>query len=733
VTENSPDQPPLASFPARYARTARFTLGSPRNLSVIDNGRSALFTRSQGPEDSTLCLWRLDTDTGIEHLVVDPATLTSDDGELPAAERARRERARESASGIVGYSTDANATLACFTLGGSLFIVDLASGEVTSPEVVGPVFDPRPSPDGSKVAYVSGRSLRFVDLETGSDRELRGRDDPDVSYGRAEFVAAEEMGRSRGYWWSPESDRLLVTTVDESPVNQWWISDPAQPATAPTAIRYPAAGSSNASIGLELVDLDGSGAAINWNEDDRYEYLASVIWRTGHRPIIVRQTRDQRRVSIAELHESTGSSSTADLSLVERHVITDETWVELIPGSPRPTNVGLFTIEDDAVARRLMLDGTAVSPPTIQVRELIGSFDNFQSVVVTASTDDATETDLWTGPANSSGDTPDLATWHRLTAGGGINSGVAGGSTLVVSASSPNTRGLQINIHRPSGFDAEPSLGPTIAAIDDNSGDAGFAANPHFAVLGSRQLNSAVFLPSNHDGQSRLPVLLDPYGGPHAQRVVRSHNQHLVSRWFAEQGMAVVVTDGRGTPGRGPVWEREVANDLANPVLEDQIDALDAALTAHPELDGSRVAIRGWSFGGFLAALAVLQRPDRFAAAIAGAPVTAWDLYDTHYTERYLGHPDHNRSAYTRSGLWVETDDGADVPPLTRPLLLIHGLADDNVVAAHTLRFSNLLLANGSPHRVLPLVGVSHMTPQHAVAENLLRFQLDFLKQTVFC
>jgi dipeptidyl-peptidase-4 len=223
-----------------------------------------------------------------------------------------------------------------------------------------------------------------------------------------------------------------------------------------------------------------------------------------------------------------------------------------------------------------------------------------------------------------------------------------------------------------------------------------------------------------------LPVLLDPYGGPHAQRVVAASNAHGVSQWFADQGFAVVVIDGRGTPARGPAWERAVHGDLAGPVLEDQVDGLLAAAAAHPgRLDLSRVAIRGWSFGGYLAALAVLDRPDVFHAAVAGAPVTDWRLYDTHYTERYLGHPDTDADGYERSDLVPRAAQ------LTRPLLLIHGLADDNVVAAHTLVLSRALLEAGRPHQVLPLSGVTHMTPQEAVAENLLLLQLDFIRSAL--
>jgi dipeptidyl-peptidase 4 len=235
-----------------------------------------------------------------------------------------------------------------------------------------------------------------------------------------------------------------------------------------------------------------------------------------------------------------------------------------------------------------------------------------------------------------------------------------------------------------------------------------------------------VLLPTWHQpGSAKLPVLMDPYGGPHGQRVQASADAHLTSQWFANQGFAVIVADGRGTPGRGPRWDRTVWRDLAGPPLEDQVDALAAVAESTPDIDLSKVAIRGWSFGGYLSALAVLRRPEVFHAAVAGAPVTEWRLYDTHYTERYLGHPDQDPAAYDQSSLL------GDAAKLSRPLMIIHGLADDNVTVAHTLRLSSALLAAGRPHQVLPLTGITHMPSQEDVAENLLLLQVDFLRSAL--
>ena len=714
------------SFPAAYASTRRFTVGVPRNLSILDDGR-VLFLRSRSGRDPVLCLWLFDEAEG-ERILVDPGSLGGDESDLPPAERARRERARESAGGIVGYTTDRGGRRACFGLAGTLHVVDLTSGQVTTPTARGPVFDPRLSPDGARVAYVSGDDLRVVDLDgDDGDRALATAGAEPESWGRAEFIAAEEMQRSRGFWWSPDSQRLLATRVDESRVKTWWIADPAHPEREPNEIRYPAAGTANATVELHLIELDGGRRLIAWDDEARFEYLANVVWSGGQDPIVVRQTRGQREVSMAAIDLDT-------LELSERRRVTDDVWVELIPGSPTPCDRGLLTVEDLSPAptdpdpagpgrRALLRNGRPMTGDGINVRSIIGVVD--RHAVITA----------WTEPTEIHVLTVDLDAGtalppEPLTSGPGVNAAVIGGGgsgsgmRIAVTSSRPEVQGVEVGIHRLVA-DGTSGLGPALGQVADLSARSPIPALPTFCQLGPDRLESALFLPSGYDGDSTLPVLLDPYGGPHAQRVLKHHTPHLVSQWFAEQGFAVLVTDGRGTPGRGPTWERQVWGDLAQPVLADQLEALDAAADEFDILDLDRVAIRGWSFGGYLAALAVLRHPDRFHAAVAGAPVTTWRLYDTHYTERYLGRPDLQPMHYEHTDLLAEAER------LVRPLLLIHGLADDNVVAAHTLQLSTALLAAGAPHRVLPLSGVTHMTPQEVVAENLLWLQLDFLRDAL--
>jgi dipeptidyl-peptidase-4 len=244
-------------------------------------------------------------------------------------------------------------------------------------------------------------------------------------------------------------------------------------------------------------------------------------------------------------------------------------------------------------------------------------------------------------------------------------------------------------------------------------------------TVGTDELRSVLLLPSDHrPGAKALPVLLDPYGGPASQRVLASRENYLVSQWFADQGFAVIVTDGHGTLGRGREWELSVENDSLSLPLADQVNALQELARHRDELDLSRVAIRGWSFGGFMATAAVLRRPDVFHAAIAGAPDYDSRLYDTNCKERYLGHPDKKPENYDRTSLISEAAN------LDRPLLIIHGLADDNVLFGHTVRFTNALLAAARPYNLIVLSGVTHTTPDPTVTENLLLLELDFLRKT---
>ncbi|MGW3528686.1 prolyl oligopeptidase family serine peptidase [Streptomyces olivaceus] len=697
------------SFPKRHARTQRFTLGAPRSFTVAPDGSRVAFLRSGTGTDRANSLWVLDVEEGAERVAADPrALLGGAEERLSPEERARRERSREGGAGIVGYATDAAVELAAFALSGRLYAAELGSGSVRELAAPGPVIDPRPAPDGRHVAYVARGALRVVGAEGDGDRALAEADGEGVAYGLAEFVAAEEMGRNRGFWWSPESDRLLVARVDDTPVQRWWISDPARPERDPQRVPYPAAGTPNADVRLFLVGLDGERTEVRWDRA-RYPYLARVHWSSAGAPLLLVQARDQRSQLFLAVDTESGSTRMV-------HADEDPIWLELFPGVPCWSPSGqLVRIADEGGARVLAVGERPLTGAQLHLRAVldVGADDVLVSASAGEEAAEAEPGEVHVYRVNELG-------VERVSQEPGVHTAArAGGVTVLVSAT----------LDRPGARARVLRDGKQTATVASYAEDPGLTPRVTLTQGGARRVPCAVLMPTDYHGDTPLPVLLDPYGGPHGQRVVAAHNAHLTSQWFADQGFAVVVADGRGTPGRSPAWEKSVRDDIAAVVLQDQVDALHALAADFP-LDLDRVAIRGWSFGGYLAALAALRRPDVFHAAVVGAPVTDLRLYDTHYQERYLGDPAERPEVYRRNSV-IDDAGLVDAAEPHRPMMVIHGLADDNVVVAHSLRLSSALLAAGRPHEVLPLSGVTHMTPQESVAENLLRLQVDFLKRSL--
>ncbi|GAA2065615.1 prolyl oligopeptidase family serine peptidase [Catenulispora yoronensis] len=710
------------SFPRHSARTQRFTLGVPRAFSIAPDGSRIAFLRGKHGTDTATCLWVLDPATGQERLVADPiALLGGADEELTDEERARRERSRQGAAGIVGFAVDGEVGTAAFALSGRLFVADLTEAGAGAPvrelDVPAGVADPRPNPAGTHVAYVAGGALRVVGVDGAGDRALAEPESPTVTYGLAEFIAAEEMDRFRGHWWAPEGDRLFAERADEAPIQTWYIADPANPGKTPAEVRYPAAGTANADVSGVVLGLDGSRVDVRWEAAS--PYLTQVHWSAGGDPVLGLMNREQTRLTYALLDPDSG--------MVTLHSEeSDPRWVDIFSGVPawisgpddgdEEATAALVTVGPRDGANRVLLDGEPLTPPELQVRAVLSVGEH--GVQFTASAEDPAEIHVYLVSRDG--------VVRQLTETFGVHSAVFGADLAVIGSAVFAEPGSTARVVR---LDEDGDL-KDLCTVRNVAEVPRLALNATMVRLGERELRGVLVLPSGHVPGTKLPVLLDPYGGPHAQRALATHNGHLASQWLADQGFAVLVVDGRGTPGRGPEWDRAIHHDFAGPTLQDQVDALHAAAAEHPDLDLARVAIRGWSYGGYLAALAALRRPDVFHAAVVGAPVTDWQLYDTCYTERYLGHPDTEPEVYRHNSIVVGTEPG-DWAPEHRPMMVIHGLADDNVVAAHTLRLSSALLAAGRPHEMLPLSGVTHMTPQEVVAENLMLLQVDFLKRSL--
>ena len=803
----------IKHFPRLRARTLRFGCGAPRSAQTVGDGSRALFLRSDGPEDLVTALWLSWFDESGEHhetRLADPRELlgaTADSEDVPAEEKARRERAREGGTGIVGYSADDDGNRIVFTINGRLFLTEIAWNDETGapephtrelagewldedPAMYTPVLNPRIAPDGEHVLYTTGSYLMLVDIggELGDritavygvsvEDEDGNPAENTWKIGLAEFVAGEEMDRYDGFWWAPDSQHVLFESFDTADEPTWYISDPADPEKPAAGRRYPRALTRNADVYLTVIalafDENDRYAGITGNADvdwdrEAYEYVAAVSWRRGHDPLVLVQNRRQTRDQVLEVAVAADGAALGATRVLEEHA--NDQWIDLIHGTPAYTPDGrlVCSLNDMATdTNRLTVDGRPFTPAGWNVRTVLAVTDEDVLAVVQRAPEIATEVPrAWAGSGAAS-DAESLFGGHDARSFDVVSMGYDGSVAPITTdpgqwTASRGERGIVVSgrdmrsararmrhivtrravggvtdaVIAANTSDAANTTDITAADITSTAAEPGFTPNVTFTRLGEHRLYTAIIAPSPSSPYAhadKLPVLMKPYGGPGFQQVVASQSFYWEGQWWADQGFLVVTADGRGTTGRGPAWDRAIFENMKGVTLADQIEAVNALPEAVSRLnaDGRRpgvpapdldkVCMIGWSYGGFLSALAVLDAPNVFKAACAGAPPTDWTLYDTHYTERYLGlDPD----VYYRNGI-VQ-----DAPKLERPLMLIHGFADDNVTIAHSLRLSQALMAAGRPHTFLPLTGITHMTNDETVAENLLTLQRDFLRDAL--
>ncbi|MFJ6718840.1 prolyl oligopeptidase family serine peptidase [Streptomyces sp. NPDC091259] len=671
------------------AATGRFTHGAPRAFAFGDEGRLLWFLRSTGPTDPVDALWVLDTSTGTETLLADPRELSA--GALPTAERRLRERVRLVAAGIGSYALSGDGRHAVFALGGRLYGItcDGAAPPAQIP-AAGPAVDPRPNADGTRVAYVTGDALHIVP---------GGRVSPDdgARWGLAEFAAAEELGRDRGHWWSPDGRTLLAARVDESALQRRWIGDPAHPELPVEDFAYPEAGGPNADVQLWVLGPGGDRVRLDWDAE-AYPYVSDAGWESAGEILLTVQDRLQRTVLLLGADPETGA--TRELSRT-----THPQWVDPLPGTPARLPDGRMLTAADTeggAGRTLAVDGRPLTGEGVQVRRVAGWHEG-RLLVEVGLRDPAEQQVCLLDP--ESGESTALAD------GPGVHTVLASAGTLLLTGA--DTDGMRRTVRTADGREFSPV---------DLARALPHRVAPVLERVTEHRVPTAVVFPRGHVPGTRLPVLVDGYGGPGFQDVSAEPRRWQHRQWWADQGFAVVTVDNRGTPYVSPAHTHAMYRGFSDVTLEDQAAALQALGARHRDLDLSRVGVRGWSYGGYLAALAVLRRPDLFHAASAGAAPTDFRHYDTAYTERYLGLPQEHPEVYERDSLIP------DAPRLTRPLLLITGLADDNVHPSHTLRLSRALTDAGRPHRLLALPGVTHMTPGGA-REKVMLQELDFFRR----
>lgn len=702
---------PEPGFLELYAETSAFRLGRPNAIRIVPGGETILFLRS-GPRSFEQDLWIHDVATGEERVLVTARQLLEGGQEvLTAEERARRERTRSVARGIASYQLSPDGRRILVPLSGRLFLVDRETAAVVElPSEGGAPIDPRFSPDGSKVAVVRDGDLYVIDLETRTQQRLTERPKPEVSFGTAEFVAQEEMGRMEGYWWSPDGTRLAVQRSDTTGVDTLFIADPFRPERPPLSFPYPRAGTKNVDVRLGIFSVEGGEPT--WVEWDRqsHPYLASVRWeREGPLTILV-QNRLQTSELLLEVNPDSGKTR---LLLSEK----DPAWLNIDQSVPRWVlggNAFLWSSEREGAWRLELRDRSgkrirALSAPELRYREVL-DVDEEGNVYFVASPDPA-ERHVFRVPLEEEKEPV------ALTVDPGHHSLVLDRkSGIYVHTLSSATGEVLFTVRRKDGS--------PLGRIRSTAEVPPFVPQVEIVTLpGEHVLRAAVVRPRNFDPRFRYPVVNFVYGGPLSQTVVAPSERYFRQQWVADHGFIVVSIDGRGTPSRDRAWERAIHRNLVDVPLEDQVRGLRALAERVSGMDIERVGIFGWSFGGYMTAMAVMREPELFKAGFAVAPVAEWTDYDTHYTERYMDLPATNAEGYEKSSVLTYAKH------LRRPLVIAHGTADDNVYFSQALKISDALFRAGIDHEFLPLSGFTHMVNEPEASRRLYERMVRFFRE----
>lgn len=703
------EQPLDAQYLRDHAQTRGFMLGRPTRAKPTPDGKAVLFLRAQ-PRLAKLALFEFDTAAGkTRELLTPEMVLKGAEEKLTPEEKARRERMRVSGAGFTDYQLSPDGKLVLVMLSGRLYLFDRATGLVRELGTgAGTLLDPKFSPDGKLVGYVRNHDVHVYDLATNKEHAVTKGGTDKKTHGLAEFVAQEEMNRHAGYWWSPDSKSIVYEEADADGVEVWHVADPVHPDQPPHPSYYPRPGLANVKVRLGIVAVAGGPTTwIDWDRE-KYPYLGSVRW-DEHGPLTIAvQSRDQQELALLRVDPASGKTTPL---IVEK----DPAWVNLEQDVPRWLPDG----------KTFLWSSESVSGPRLELHDADGSL---RRVIVPSSAGYQGLVDVDDKSVVYRG-SPEPTQTHLFRVG------LDGGRPMPLSKEpglhdAAFAKDHSVYVHRAALASAMPKStvhradGTAIGELPSVAENPPFTPKVEMLKIGAGPgFHASIVRPHGFDPKKKYPVIVDVYGGPGHNHVLMPMNSRLLAQWLADQGFIVVAIDGRGTPGRGRDWERALYKKFGSVPLEDQVAGLQALGQKYPEMDLSRVGITGWSFGGYLSALAALRRPDLFKAAVAGAPVTDWHDYDTHYTERYLGVPGKEDPAYKEGSLLTYAKD------LKVPLLLLHGTADDNVYFRHTLKLANALFREGKDFEVLPLPGLTHMVPDPVVMERLhARIAVHFKK-----
>ena len=691
------------------AATRGYSLGIPAEAEPTPDGKAVLYLRS-GPRDTVQRFYEFDVATHKERELVTPdALLGGKPEQLSAEEKARRERARISVKGFTHFELSRDGSRVLLPLNGRLFVVTRPDGKITALPGEGWIA-PQFSPDGTKVAALRDDDLHVIDIGARTDRQLTKGAGETLQHGEAEFVAQEEMDRREGFWWSPDSRFIAYEEADLSPVQPSYIGDPAEPWVKPVEFRYPRAGTANAIVRLGVIAVAGGPTVwIPW-DNKAYPYLVRAGWQKGGPLAFFVENREQTE----------GKYFAADVQSGATHLLwteRDQAWIT--PSPPEPKKMPywfangsgfLWMTERNGQAQleRHGADGkllNAVTPADFRFEALLDVDESKGTTIVVGGRDRLSQGIF---EISLAGGAP-----KPVAAAPGFNSGVFGEQHDVFARAYNLADGSQ-------GVDLLARDGKEIARLPSVAETPPYMPRPRHFNVGSHDFDALVLTPRNFDPGKKYPVILSVYGGPAAKTVWAAPRQYFQQQCMADQGYIVAISDNRGTPGHDAAWMRAIKNNAIDIPLADQIDALQALGKRVPQMDLARAGVFGWSFGGYFSAMATIRRPDVFAAGVAGAPVVDWQDYDTFYTERYMGLPDRNTDGYRKSNVLTYAAN------LKRPLLIVHGVTDDNVHFQNTMQLTLALLKAGKPYDLLLLPG-THMLSDDVIRARETERQMEFL------
>jgi len=692
----------------------------PRSLKLSPDGTLLTYLKPRADEKERLDLWARDTRTGEERMLVDSKRVGSG-AELSEAEKMQRERARIGGSkGIVAYDWAPDGKSILVPLDGDLYLAGLDGTVRRLTNTPGGELNPVVSPRGGFVSFVRDQNLFAMPLGGDAAHAVTTGGAGTVHFGEAEFVAQEEMDRRTGYWWSPDEQHIAVERFDEAPVHVFTRAAIGASGTKTFEQRYPAAGTPNALVELYVVRPDGTGQVKVDLGTDPDIYLARVDWTPDGKTLLVqRESRDQKTLDMLSVDPATGKSH---VLFTER--AGDRSWLNLSDVHPLKDGSLIWRSERTGYGHLYRFKSghwTQLTSGDWVVTDVVGIDEAKGRVFFTGTKDDVLESHVY------SVDLAHPGKISRLTERGWTNSATMddAASRLIVYRSNPA---------QPTQVYLADAAGKRLSWINENAIGPG---HPYYPFLASHQptrfgtikaadgtdLYYEMITPKLEPGK-KYPVFYIHYGGPGTGQQVTRGWQGALPQYLVSQGWIYFQIDNRGSYNRGKAFEDQIYHAMGTVEVADQLAGAEF-IKSQPFVDPAKVATYGWSYGGYMSLKMLEKTPGVYAAAVSGAPVTDWQLYDTHYTERYLGDPAKDPQSYATSQAFEDADKIKD------PLLLIHGMSDDNVFLDNSLKVVSRMQATDTPFEMMFYPGYTHRVGGPGISEHVWGTILDFLDRNV--